>query len=279
MILYKFRFSSKTSPPLVFLIACMLFHPLYAQEKVGEVNKIKAVDTQSLQEPTKRVRVQQHESAGWQDGYSGLPVQLGDKILINQYTRVYLELADAERKGKLLLSSAKPDGSEHEAAFNIGEEITPIEGLQFTILKGSLVIDWTRGKLTAVAAGIRCLFEGTQAVFIAEEDGQSAVLYLQEGRISYPDFPGFELTGPQTARLIAGQPPMIAAPEASSPEQLDQFADQQTRLWKKPFWQQTGFLILGGAASAGLLYLILSSGNGNGNGNEKHSGTVEIIIP
>jgi len=259
------------------LLWCLMV-PFYTngQQEIGKINKILDVKSnQLIKNQTEKVRVQ-HEK-NWMKAYPEIEVNLGDQILLQQFTRINLQVNDASRKGNMVLTTTALETNKKDAAFHVGDSITQLGGLQMAVLRGTLLVDWTRGTLTTMANRIRTLFRGTKVLYSIDEEGQNSFLYLQEGRITFPDYPQVTVQPRQKVMLTPGLAPAPVGASLMEQRQFDQFIKINSHFPKaKIWWKKPGIIIPGLAVAGTLIYLVAKGGNKE---SDHAKGIINIQIP
>lgn len=236
-----------------------------------------------VRERTPRVRYRRASAADWQNGRPDLPLFRADRVLVEERTLVEVAIRAGESRGDLHLSAnlqtesgsfvTEEIGGNEGGIYEIRDAPERLGGLELYVERGSLALDWVRGRLSMFAGGIRSVVDATRLVLTTSADGQLATLHLIEGRVHFPDFPGTFLAAGQTALLRAGLPPQISNAGIEASREFDRAAKwAQDEAWPRPFYAKPWPYL--GIAVGALAWAAQSGGDGGG-----RSGTVILSIP
>lgn len=238
-----------------------------------------------------RIREQKKEVSAtsraqiWRVGESGPARQqarLRDHDLLQMGRQVFLDIGlfgqDVESRVILGTRSLNDRG-----AYMIQRDtISELGGMELVVRQGVLVVEHVRGRLTAVAAGIRTQIFGTTVLIRVDETEEAGLLYLRDGRIGFDEWPDLQNivadADGRIFRLTRGQPPVEVTLAAAARRRWEEELEYNSRgVWRStPFWQKPQFLIPAAVAvGLGVGAAILLSGDGR----ESATGTVVVTIP
>ncbi len=170
-----------------------------------------------------------------------------------------------------------------EGVYEIREDPRQLKGLEMWLVKGMMWLELQRGGLAVRAGGTVAHVDGTEVLFIVDQDSTEGLLYLRQGRVSFPDFSDIRVLDEQAWRLQSGQRPQLLDLLPAQHEQLRKLARYNDKtVWTKSIWERTWFRLLVGAAVVGgaialdcsQIHLVCG-----GNGNGSSFVTIDIIIP
>jgi hypothetical protein len=129
------------------------------------------------------------------------------------------------------------------------------------------------------AAGTGVLITGTQVAVVVDSTGATGDLYLAEGTVTFPDFPGVQVRPGQWARLRPGLPPLVStlAPALAS------LASATVRYHTTGVWRTTPMVlrpqVLGPAVAAVAVGAAVLASGGGGGGSTTRTGGVSVRLP
>src|SRR5690606_4873824 len=127
-----------------------------------------------------------------------------DRIRVRPRTVVRLLIRSPAGDGDLALSADSlfsEIGGAEEALYEIRETPERLTGWELVVTRGSLALHWLRGQLSLFSSGTRAVVSGTRLVLTAAPDGESGILHLVEGTVTFPDHPEVTLAAGEWARL------------------------------------------------------------------------------
>lgn len=248
-------------------------------DTVGGIDRIldlRPAPPHTIPDATERVQLQRAPSPDWRNVAAGMPVVRADRIRVRPETLVRLGIdtpAGAGRAdlgprlvtegGPLVLSSVDIGGTD-DGIYEIRETPERLGGFELAVARGSLALDWVRGRLDLFCTGVRSSVEGTRILLSVDRAGETAVLHVLEGTVTFPDFPAVMATDGQVVNLRLGQPPTLFDPGAEAAESLER-AGRWTMegVWPRgrPFYRSP-WLLLGVAAAAVGTWQLLDDGGG-----------------
>jgi hypothetical protein len=220
--------------------------------------------------PTRRALVRRSDSDGWLDGHQDLELFLDDQLLVEPRTVVRLGLRTANARGQVSLSPdlQAPDGAllvneigGHERAlYRIEEAPRELGDLQLVVARGSLALDWARGRLVLWAGGIRSVVTGTRIVVAVDSVTQRGFIHLIEGHVTFPDRPEIDLRAGEWVLFQGTTIVTVGVPAAVAPARLAEAARWTAdRAWPKPFYLRPWPYVALGAV-VGAVYLMGNEG-------------------
>jgi hypothetical protein len=257
--------------------------PLAAQaDEVGRIERILRLsaaggDGERHCGPTSEVGVLRRNTSDWQDGRCNLPLLTEDRIRVRPGTVVRLKIRSPAGEGDLALSADSlfsEVGGVDEGFFEIRETAERITGWELAVTRGSLALHWLRGQLALFNSGTRAVVSGTRLVLTADPDGQSGILHLIEGSVSFPDFPEVTMAAGEWARLRPGAIPDVTRAPDPVAERFQRTAEWSVDdAWRRPFyrspWLYAGVAAVGAVAA----WRIYADGDG------QRRGTVILRLP
>lgn len=210
--------------------------------------------------PTRRALVRRADSDAWLDGRQDLQLFWADQVLVEPRTVVRLGLRAGDASGTVSLSPelqtpggeliVNEIGGKERALYRIEEAPRELGDMQLVVARGSLALDWARGRLVLWAGGIRSVVTGTRIVVAVDSVSQRGFLHLIEGHVSFPDRPDINLRDGEWIVFQGANVITVGVPTAVAPERLVE-AERYTadRAWPKPFfkrpWPYIGLGVLG----------------------------------
>jgi hypothetical protein len=252
---------------LIGLLLMAIVHPLCARQKFGVIKGILDVSHNALTPlsgATEKVRHQPFQLETWKNAHTGLEVYRGDNLLVKKHTRVEMIVQNTAESGRLIFLSESPAGLKDDAVYKIGDAASRTGGPELSIIYGTLVVDWVDGRFGVIACGFRTLFVEAKAVYVVEKNGDDGLLFLQKGRIVFPDYPEIKISSQQTVRLRRGYPPQIVTIGAVESGRLNCFADNTMNPFPSPksgasILSKPAFYISAAALVTWIAYTIASS--------------------
>lgn len=221
----------------------------------------------------------------WRVGESGPAHQearLREQDLLQMGREVFLDIGlfDSDLESRVILGTRSLND---RGAYLIQRDtIGQLGGMEVVVRQGVMVVEHVRGRLTAVAAGIRTQIFGTTVLIRVDETEEAGLLYLREGRIGFTEWPDLQNIEADRSgrifRLTQGEPPVEVTLAADARRRWEEELEYNARsVWRStPFWQRPEFLIPAAVAvGAGIGAAIFLSGGGR----ETARGTVVITIP
>jgi hypothetical protein len=143
-----------------------------------------------------------------------------------------------------------------QGAYEIRENsIDALGGIELVVRQGVMVVEHARGRLSAIAAGVRTQIFGTTALFFVEDDGRTGRIYLPEGAIGFVDWPELERLEAgefgRAWRISEGQQPTEIPLDAAVRRRWhNELEYNRTGVWTAsvPFWRQPRYIIPATAA-------------------------------
>jgi hypothetical protein len=286
---------SETRAWLLFAVILLLPADGRAQEesRVGEIEKVAELvgggEVVRIDRESDRVQVRRGTEWALAGPASGLLTK--DLLRVQRYVDVRFRVDRPAERGRLtfLPEALLPDGARAFSIDSVGphadyvvlEDSTAQRDLTVVVETGSLVVNWSVGRLAVVAAGVRSLITGTRVAYAMEASGDAGQIFLEEGSLSFPDFPEIDVRAGQIVFIQRGLPPRVSDPGSEEVE-LYQLAIlyNDEEVWEgsttPPFWRRPAFFIPAAVAvTGGVVALLLSRGSDDG----PHGGTVIIRIP
>lgn len=258
----------------VLLLAMPLSDIVLAQEvEVGIVSRIR--ERKKEVETTGRAQI-------WRIGEGG-PVRqeapLLDQDIVQMGRQVFLDIGffgpNLESRAILGTRSLSDRGT-----YVIQRDtIDQLGGMELVVRQGVIVVEHVRGRLTAVAAGIRTEIFGTTVLIRVDESEDTGLLYLKEGSIGFTGFPDLDRiqagASGRIFRLEQGRPPLevMLAPDARRRWENELEYNRQSVWRARPFWQQPRFLIPAAAVAVVGAAVVLTAG-----GSDRATGNVVISV-
>lgn len=158
-------------------------------------------------------------------------------------------------------------------------------GPTVAVEQGSLVARWRGGDLTVQIAGRRILVEGTDVAFHAYAGGDSALVYLREGTITFLDAPGVVAADGQLYLVTSNGAP-VNLTDQLQPEQALGWVEA-TEFNGRDVWAQGSFFgrlpwygwVGGAVAVAAGSWCVASECWQGGEGGGPRSGIVILRLP
>jgi hypothetical protein len=217
-----------------------------------------------------------------------------DHLRVRRYVDVRLRVERPTQRGQLvfLTELLGPMGGRPFQVGNVGAQSDYVLGdtaavagaaaadeLVVTVESGGLVVHWSAGRLAVIAAGVRTIITGTRVAFALDATGDNGLVYLDEGSISFPDFPTVTVDEGDEVRLTRGLPPVVTTPPASTASAYSEavrYNGEQVWAQLRPFWLKPSFYVPALATVAGTTtWLLLRPDDGPG----AIRGTVIVRIP
>jgi hypothetical protein len=258
----------------IAVLGCVLFGSagvraptLHAQTRVGNVRRIAEVFAarreREIRDATPLVRIQR-AGGGWSNASPSSQLFLQDQLMLQRYVDVQVEAKGAPYDGVLtflpeLVRESRDPVYSFEAPTRDG--VYRMVGgtdadLGIDIQRGALVVQWNHGRLEVLAAGTRIDVLGTRLAISVDSSGDSGWVYLQEGTIIFPDFPGITVGNGEVFRLVRSAPPLRSQPDGvqrGSFEDVVEFNHSQVWSQFRPFYLKPLFyvpaLVAGGAVA------------------------------
>jgi hypothetical protein len=115
---------------------------------------------------------------------------------------------------------------------------------------------------------------GTRVVLTASPDGESGILHLVEGTVTFPDFPEVTMVAGDWARLRPGVVPEVTAAAQPVVERFQRTAEWSVdQAWGRPFYRSPWLYAGVAAAGAVAAWRIYASDDGS------YRGTVILRLP
>jgi hypothetical protein len=203
----------------------------------------------------------------WRVGHSGPArkealLQLHDVVRMRRQVFLDLSFFGDDLESRVILGTRNlTEQGNYEIRENTVDELG---GLEIIVRQGVMVVEHGRGRLSAIAAGIRTDIFGTTALLFVDDTGQTGRVYLPEGTIGFPDWPGLE-------RLEAGQAGRSWALTAGAEPREIPLGPDARRRWERelghnassvwdpvPFWQRPHYYIPAAAIVVGGGILLLN---------------------
>lgn len=286
------------TPRALLLAACLSSPGLLAasplcalQEPIARIDRIletlQGQRENEIKGPTDRVDVTRGGQGQPIQGRPDLPLLVFDEIGVTPRTLVRIETTAPGVRGEALLST---DASTTRGPIFIEDigagptravfELRPAPRGDVGILvrAGTLVVNWLEGTLEGFVGGIAFLAHSKLIVSVSP-DGNTGGLYLVEGSVTFPDFPGLIVRPGEVVRLQAGLQPVIQAAEAAAARQLAEATEWALDdVWPRSFFQQPMFYA-GAALVGGAAVLAITQIGGESGAVQTGSGTVIFTIP
>lgn len=264
----------------LLVLSGQMFTPAGAGSQTAKVKKIADISgpkVEKINERTPRVRIQRRTTGRWLDAAPDTTIFWKEILKVGTKTRVKIRVDQNIAKGEIVCLADLPEYDRGEGFFKFNENFDRLGFWEILLAKGSLLADWSRGRLEVVAVNTTTRLTGTQVAFFVESDSAGFV-FLKKGSIVFPDFPEIVTRPPDIVRLRAGQPPAIVNPPVQQVARVQRFVNYNGHeIWSQltPLWQKPGFFIPAGAVAglvAGkIIYDALKKNTARG--------TVTITIP
>jgi hypothetical protein len=277
-----------------FLFAAALLVPAGAgaqeESRVGEIERIAELvgggELVKIERESDRVQVRR--GAQWVLAGPDSRLQMEDMLRVQRYVDVRFKVDRPAERGRLtfLPEVLLPDGARAFSIDSVGphadyvvhQDSTAQRDLTVVVETGSLLVDWSVGRLAVVAAGVRSLITGTRVAYSLDASGDAGEIFLEEGSLTFPDFPGINVAPGQVVFIQRGLPPTVTAPPAEAAELYETAMRYNgEEIWSRltPFWRRPVFLVPAAiAVTGGVVALLLTRDDGGTPG-----GTVIIRIP
>jgi hypothetical protein len=222
-------------------------------------------DRRLLPGPTRRALVRRSDSNDWLESRQNLPLFWDDRVFVEARTVVRLGLRAGDARGQVSLSPelqtptgeliVNEIGGKGHALYEIKETPRELGDLQLVVARGSLALDWARGRLVLLAGGIRSVVTGTRIVVAVDSATQRGFLHLIEGSVSFPDRPDINLRGGEWVVFQGANIITVGVPTAVAPERLVE-AERYTarQAWPKPPFYKRAWPYLTIGALAAIYY-------------------------
>jgi hypothetical protein len=131
-------------------------------------------------------------------------------------------------------------GGRERALYRIEEAPRDLGDLQLFVARGSLALDWARGRLVLWAGGIRSVVTGTRIVVAVDSVAQRGFVHLIEGHVTVPDRPDINLRDGEWVVFQGADIVTVGVPAAVAPERLAE-AERYTarQAWpQRPFYKR-----------------------------------------
>ena len=228
----------------------------------GILDVVGPAERRLLPGPTRRVLVRRSDSNDWMESRQDLGLFWQDHVLVEPRTLVRLGLRSGEARGQVSLASdlQTPSGAliidsiggGERGLYRIEEAPRELGDLQLTVARGSLALDWARGRLVLWAGGIRSVVTGTRIVVAVDSVTQRGFIHLIEGSVTFPDRPDVALRAGQWVVFQGTQIVTVGVPAAVAPERLAEAARfTADQAWPRtPFYKRPWTWIAAGAVAA-----------------------------
>jgi len=245
-----------------------------AQTPVGQIKLIADVSQakpRKITEPTDRVTIKRQTSREREKAFPKMALFFKDRLQVKEYTRVNLRIDNPIQKGNLHLATELTQTHElaprsKEAIYEIREDPQELGRAAVVVEKGLLLLDWAYGKLSVIASNLRMALTSTKVVLAIDSTGTKGVVFLDEGVISFPDFPDIKVNPKDAYRLQQGSHPdkiLLSGAEVAQLSNLMQANTTQLLSQLTPFWQKPLFYIPVATLGVGAAtYLIITAGEG-----------------
>ncbi|MDR8392224.1 hypothetical protein NC796_13810 [Aliifodinibius sp. S!AR15-10] len=273
----------RTIGVLFSLLFGLLLPEGWAQEEViGRIQRIADISSAKpvlIDEETDRVQIQREE---WINARPKIDLFRRELMQVKKNIRADLRIRLPDQKGNIFLVPNSPDTLhmiKEEGIYRITETPEKLGGFKLLVVKGSLVFDWLYGKLRVDAVGVSIDISGTSAAIVVDDSGDQGIVFLEQGTISFPEFPNIQVNSMEAFLLRRGLPPTKFDLGAQQAQQLQDFVQYNVKdVWSRfrPWWQKPKFYIPALAITVGGGIILLS---GDGGGNGPASGSVIIDIP
>ncbi|MGH7502818.1 MAG: hypothetical protein ACREL7_13820 [Longimicrobiales bacterium] len=261
-----------------------------AQMRVGHIERIAELRENArpvtLKEATDRFLIRRSPSTQWVPVGPETVLYESDQLRVEQYVDVRLEVERPAQRGRIVFTHEVRDdegarvidvlAGPGPANYTLLRDSAATGDLGVVIQSGALVIDWRSGRLVIMAAGHPAVIVSTRVAFAMDADGNSGLLYVEEGTVVFPSSNNFAVTAGQVARLQRGVPPSLLQPGNATVDRYSEATHYNARqVWSRltPFWRKPAFLLPAIGVVAGTSSFLLTR-----NGGEERRGGIAIII-
>jgi hypothetical protein len=279
----------------VLIVALATLAPTEARPQatpVGQVERIAELigggEPVKIDRRSDRVQILRAE-AEWMLIGPDAGVQTDDRLRVRRYVDVRFRVERPRERGRLVLlpeiltsngaTVFAVDSVGTHADYVVSEDASSRGDLTIEVEGGSLIVDWSAGRLAVIAAGVRTLVTGTRVAWAVDATGDSGFLFLEEGRLTFPDFPELDVRPGQVVTLRRDLPPAVSTPEPTAAARLGEAVRYNgQRIWDgfRPFWQRPAFFVPGALVVGGTVGAIVAL---TGDDPPPLVGTVIVSIP
>ena len=190
---------------------------LQAQARVvGTVEKVRDLETDEAPTLTSRAQATPVGENSWQDLIRDAQLVDGREVRVSRLLNLRVAVDDGRAKGRLIFTTdligELSDDQRVLANQRVDSSRYIVEqgsaGPEVEVLEGTLVVDWQGGELTVIAAGRRMPIRGTEVAFHVFPGGDSALVYMDAGAMTFEGPDGFQ-AAPRTVYMVRRQPAAI----------------------------------------------------------------------
>jgi hypothetical protein len=237
------------------IIFSLVSNLLYAQEGVAKINKIATVSEGVISEmknETSLARLRRNNQKNWLNVKRKDELFFNDNLELKENIRLRIKVKNQLQDGNLVfvpLPDLKEPGLYEVREARDGNNLVAIE-----IQQGSAIFSVMQNKINTTTKGLQSIVESgstTRALFHVRPDS-SGEIYLQQGRLTFPDDPSANHLNPgEAAYFRDGRITKIFVPEVGLISEYDDFIRlNNSKIWKPPLLKRPVFWI--GVAAVGI---------------------------
>ncbi len=262
----------KTHITIRNLVACVLFalipNLLYAQEGVAKINKIATVSEGVISEmknETSLARLKRSNQKNWLNVKRKDELFFNDNLELKENIRLRIQVKNQLQEGNLVFiphPDLKEPGLYEVKKAQDGDNLVAIE-----IQQGSAIFSVMQNKINTTTQGLQSIVESgstTRAIFHVRPDS-SGEIYLQQGRLLFPDDPTANRLNPgEAAYFRNGRITKIFVPAVGLATEYQDFIKlNNSKIWKPPLLKRPLFWIGATVVGTGIALLIANPGESN----------------
>lgn len=292
----RFRWSGPAAALVLLVVAAPGARTQQDAQVVGRIDRIVEIlgarDVRQLQQSTSRAQVRPAGATAWVDVAPGRGLLHGERLRVARYLDLRLRVRRSAEQGTLVFlpevwerggrnvftAGAQSGQRAPEGSYRVRTAPPGAGDLTVEIERGSLVVNWDHGRLAVVAAGTLAVISGTRLAVMVDSTGGGGAVFVDEGEVSFPDFPAARLRPGQWAVLRRGLPPQVlsltAANQKLARRAVRHHADG---IWGGggPSWKQIATVAV---AAVGVAVIATQAGDRPA-GAATRTGTVVVRVP
>lgn len=255
----------KTNFAIRNLVACVFFalvpNLLVAQEVVAKISKIATVSEGVISEmrnETSLARLRRSNQKNWLNVKRNDELFFNDNLELKENIRLRIQVKNQLQEGNFVFIP-HPDLKE-PGLFEIKEAQDGVNLVSIEIQQGSAIFSVMQNRINTTTQGLQSIVESgstTRALFHVRPDS-SGEIYLQQGRIIFPDDPTASRLDPgEAAHFRDGRITKIFVPAAGLVTEYKDFIKiNNSTIWKPPLLKRPVFWIGTAAVGIGTALLI-----------------------
>lgn len=263
--------------PIVLLLATFTFCSVFAQERAATILKIANLSSGEVDivDETPLVKIKSETQQVWQNAKKDKHLFLRDFLSLARDTRVKVKIKRTQQDGTIAFVP-HPDLAK-DGTYQVKEATDGSGRIAIEIQQGSSIITIVKGELEVITHRLRSVVRSSstsRALYHVRDDGTGEI-YLQMGRLSFPDNPEADsMKVGQVVQFNNGQITQMFTPGFQPTSKYLGFIEtNNATIWKTPLWRKPGFWLGATAAATGAIVAIVAAG---GSDENMATGTITV---